>query len=112
MPWKKGESGNPNGRPRKNRALSDLLRTVGGKKPDGKDQPNKRLLAETLWTMAVGGDVAAARLIYEYVDGKPPQRVQHEGGDSPMALVIEYVNDWHEEDTTTDSTSWAAGDTE
>ena len=67
-----GNRANPNGRPRKKRALSELLRTVGNRAIDGKRK--KLLLAETLWDMALKGDIAAIRLIYEYCDGKPLQR--------------------------------------
>lgn len=76
----KGHSGNPNGRPKKGRALSDLLRTAGNKS-HGEGITRKRALAEKIWEMALDGDLSAARLIYEYVDGKPKQRHEHAGND-------------------------------
>ena len=68
----KGNCANPAGRPRKKRALSALLRSIGAHKTDD-GIPKRRALAEKVWELALDGDLAAARLIYEYCDGKPPQ---------------------------------------
>lgn len=91
MGWKPGESGNPKGRPRKERALSNLLRIIGDT-PNADGVLKKRALAEVVWGAALGGDLTAARLIYEYCDGKPVQRNEISGPDSgPIPLAFEHA---------------------
>ena len=100
MPWVKGQSGNPKGRPKKKRALSTMLLTLGSGKADGSDITRRRQLAETVWKMALGGDLAAAKLIYEYCDGKPTQRLEHTG-DSGGPLEVQYIDGWRQDYTVT-----------
>lgn len=77
--WKKGQSGNPGGRPK-------LLQEV-------RDAAQKRCLdvVEILWDIARDEDrpeqarIAAGTKILEYGVGKPPQRVELEGNpDRPI----------------------------
>lgn len=74
-----------------------MLRTVGGRSENGKS--NKRQLAEKIWEMALAGNIAAARLIYEYCDGKPTQHLEHTGLEgnpivtSNTIIVREYLSD-------------------
>lgn len=82
--WQPGESGNPKGRPRKQRALSALLRTVGGTHTE-EGLLKRRALAEKVWELALKGDLDAAKIIYEYCDGKPVQRQEVTGaGGGPI----------------------------
>jgi len=76
--WLPGHSGNPRGRPRKGRALSEHLRAVLGEEveaPDGRRVTRARLLAEVLVSAALGGDVRAARLLLEHLEGRPGLKV-------------------------------------
>jgi len=59
MTFVKGKSGNPKGRPPKERALSDQLEAAGSKtyEFDGKRISGKRLIARLLWELAVHGRV-------------------------------------------------------
>lgn len=62
QPWKKGQSGNPGGRPRGERLVTTLVREL--------DRAGTReKLARTLIRMALGGDIAAMREIFLRVDG-------------------------------------------
>ena len=50
--WKKGQSGNPRGRPPKGRALTEILEKAGGSTLedfDGKRRSGKRIAARLVW---------------------------------------------------------------
>ena len=113
--WKPGESGNPNGRPPKGRALTEILEKTGTKtveiqQEDGtvKRVSGKRLLGQMVWEAATTGQVtmpdgtakriedftdwlAVAQFIYKHIDGPPPMKV---GGTGPGgAIVFQVVYD-------------------
>ena len=73
MPWTKGQSGNPSGRPRKGRSLAGLLRSAGGRRVSPEDPCTRlRALVETLWGMAIHDrNPVAIGLIFEYLLGRP-----------------------------------------
>ena len=62
-------------------STAELLRAVAGERiAIGDGDPPRRMsqreaLAHLLWDMALRGDLAACRLILEYTEGKPVQRV-------------------------------------
>lgn len=66
--WKKGESGNPNGRPKKIPELRELLGNVLGDSKDGKTAAEAILMA--LRAKAIRGDVRAAELLLDRAYGK------------------------------------------
>lgn len=103
----KGVSGNPNGRPPKNRALTEILEKAGavGLDVNGQRVSGKRLLASLLWEGATtrrvtfpGGEVCTlgiddwlglAKFIYQQVDGPPKQNLELAGpGGEPFQHVI------------------------
>jgi hypothetical protein len=91
MPFVKGQSGNPNGRPKKGRSLTDEIEKVlRCKGPDGR--PNKALFAERVVQMAIEGNVAAANLVLSYIDGKPLQSIDLTSEESVRLKVIKGVD--------------------
>jgi ribosomal protein L12E/L44/L45/RPP1/RPP2 len=72
--WRRGASGNPAGRPHKGSTVTDILETLGDTRTE-KGITRKEALGERLWEMALNGEMAAIRLIIEYLDGKPLQQM-------------------------------------
>jgi hypothetical protein len=93
MPFKPGQSGNPAGRPRKGKALTEILQTAGAKtlEYDGKRITGKRLIAHLLWQAATAGAVIfpdgrsesldmegwldVVKWLYTRLDGAPTQAI-------------------------------------
>lgn len=79
MGWEKGQSGNPGGRPRKGRTLSELMERIGAERdqvarPDGLApvaMTKRERLVRELYGRALAGELAAIRLVLEYLVGKP-----------------------------------------
>ena len=89
-PWKKGQSGNPNGRPKKDRCISDILREQGLNIIDGK-HTNLQLIVEKLYEKASGGDLKAIDMIFDRLEGKPAQKVEVEESILPTGFDIEII---------------------
>ena len=67
--WKPGQSGNPNGRPRKGYSITDTIRNM----METVDKDVKKDLGNMILQKALKGDLKAAELIWAYMDGKPIQ---------------------------------------
>ena len=74
--WKKGESGNPAGRPKKIPELRELLANVLGDEKDGKTAAEAILMA--LRAKATKGDVRAAELLLDRAYGKAGMNIELE----------------------------------
>jgi hypothetical protein len=72
-PFKKGQSGNPNGRPRKLPELDKLLADVLGEEKDGVSAGEAILKA--LRAKATKGDVRAAEVLLDRAYGKARQTI-------------------------------------
>lgn len=74
--WKPGESGNPNGRPPKGYSITEWFKEFIASKEDDqiREAIGKKLLGK-----ALEGDLAAIRLIWNYMDGMPPQDLTSKG---------------------------------
>jgi hypothetical protein len=84
-PWAKGQSGNPNGRPVK--SLTTVLRKVVAQKREG--ECGNVLLAKKLRELAFEGGLEAIKYIYDRLDGRPVQALEHSGPEGgPIALDI------------------------
>lgn len=79
--WQIGQSGNPNGRPRRGRSVAELARAISQEKVEFVDDSERALytrlerLLRVMWTMALDGDLKAIRCLLEYMEGRPAQMV-------------------------------------
>lgn len=90
--WKKGQSGNPNGRP-KLPDIRDALAKILADEKDGYTALEATLMA--LRAKAVRGDIRAAEALLDRAFGRPKQAIDHTtGGDKlvPNTITIELVN--------------------
>jgi len=85
-PFKKGQSGNPNGRPRKLPELDKLLADVLGEEKDGVTAAEAILKALRL--KAAKGDTRAAEIILDRAYGKARQTIEQH---TTLPTKIEFV---------------------
>ena len=76
-PFKKGQSGNPSGRPKKLPELDKLLADVLGEEKDGITAAEAIL--KKLRAMAAAGNIRAAELLLDRGYGKAKQTIEHGG---------------------------------
>ena len=97
MTFVKGESGNPNGRPKKGHSLSDLLLSALAEKGQ-KGIPKRKELMQVLLDMALAGDLDAIKVVLDRSDGKVLEKHQHTGSEGGPIEVKTYVSispdDW------------------
>lgn len=84
MTWKKGESGNPNGRPPAGRAFAEALRVIG------EEKGNLEAVAAKVWELARDGDLRAIKLLAERLDGKPIK------GEEPLPELYDELPEFEE----------------
>lgn len=109
--WQKGQSGNPNGRPPKNEAWSDLLRNYGNKTVediDGKKRAGKRVIVRVALELATTGSAElpggkrievngdawfdVVKWIFDRVDGKPTQPADFTTGGEPLTALTVHID--------------------
>lgn len=83
--WKKGESGNPNGRP-KLPDLKEAMSTILGETKEGRTALEAILSAIRL--KAVKGDIRAAELLLKYTYQLPSQRIETDEGVRSINVVF------------------------
>lgn len=109
--FKKGQSGNPKGRPKGGKSLTDILREVGeieDVKHNGEIIARKTALAHKMWSLALQGKPEVMRYMYDRLDGKPTQEIKVNSDasiDAPIHLhvgatitVVDYDGSTEDED--------------
>ena len=74
--WKKGESGNPKGRPKKELTIPHILREILNEEIDGKTR--SEIIMQRVVQKAYDGDSWAVQFIADRTEGKPSQHLQVE----------------------------------
>lgn len=67
--WLPGQSGNPNGRPKKGHSITETIKAMMDERPE-----IKKALAAKVLQMASEGDITAMKTIWNYLDGMPMQK--------------------------------------
>lgn len=84
--WKKGQSGNPKGRP-KGAGLTDAVRRVLSQEHNGR--PVVEVLAEIVVRHALAGKYTFAKEIWDRIDGRVQDKLEVESkGAQPVVLTI------------------------
>ena len=74
--FKKGQINNPNGRPKKGYSITETM-----KKMLRADPNIKKALSQMVLQKAIKGDLAAAKVIWSYMDGTPISTLELTGKD-------------------------------
>lgn len=84
--FKKGQTGNPNGRPPKKVSIISHVKDYADQIPDGKEMPRAQLLALALWEKALDqDDEFAQKILLEHLDGRPVSTLELRGDpDNPI----------------------------
>lgn len=92
--WKKGVSGNPRGRPKKQDSLTTLLQEEIAKicPADREKRTWKELIVRATLQLAMKGNPTALKEVWERLDGKTLQSGKLQlGGDDGKQVVIKVV---------------------
>ncbi len=81
--WKKGESGNPNGR---RNAYTDLIKDFSFLKVDDKER--REIVVAKLFQLAERGDLNAIRFIVERLEGKALERQERTTKSEPIQVMV------------------------
>ena len=84
MPWQKGQSGNPGGRPKAVEGLAELIRK---ELKDGTEAV-KKLLDILQYAPDHGHRIHALKVLLEYGYGKPSQNVNL-ATENPLRIIVE-----------------------
>lgn len=104
--WKPGQSGNPKGRPKNARLLSDRLRAAASKtiEVDGKPIAGSIIAARIAWEAITKGKVkfpddteetilsfdqwlGLMKFVYGQTEGAPPTAIEHTGADGGDIVI-------------------------
>ena len=91
--FKKGQSGNINGRPKEPWTMTGLYKEAGDE-ADETGVPMKLAVAKKLWRLASKGDVVAIKELGNRIDGMPKQSTDiTSGGKELQPILVKFLND-------------------
>lgn len=73
--FKPGQSGNPNGRPKKGTSLTELMREYLQEIDPATGKERRQTFIEKVQALAQKGDATALKLVWNYLEGMPQQSV-------------------------------------
>lgn len=86
--FKPGQSGNPKGRPPKGYSITEMMKEMLASDPDLKKEIGYKIAEK-----AKRGDMAAMKMLWQYMDGMPQQNVDLKSGDEPLSITFNFGND-------------------
>ncbi len=86
--WKKGQSGNPAGRPKKAVCIPDLLKKISDEE-SGSDMNKLEVVLRVIYKKAVSGDLQCAQFIADRMEGKPRQAMDITSAKETMIVQMD-----------------------
>lgn len=84
-PWKPGQSGNPNGRPKTKPATDELKAQLDAARDVG-DGTDLRAIISEVKRRAANGEQWAVQLVFDRLDGKVPQPIAGDDDLDPVTV--------------------------
>ena len=75
-PFKKGQSGNPNGRPKKINTIPDILRKIGDEEGTADGKSKLDVIMNKVFQFALEGKPWAVQFIADRTEGKPKEFIE------------------------------------
>ena len=94
-PFKKGQSGNPNGRPKKERTLINIAEAMLKEKVplEGHDELMAQALVKQWLINCLKGNAPLFKELLDRLYGKAPEHITLEGGEKPLTFKVIHDND-------------------
>ena len=89
-PFKKGQSGNPKGRPKKSKCIPEILRRITAEK-DKSGVTKLNLILNNVVNEAIKGDTWSIQFIADRMEGKPAQVIQQTIEELPNGFTTERI---------------------
>ncbi len=86
--WKKGQSGNPKGRPKNGLCLTSIAKAkLGEKAPDDPDGRTWAQLIVDQWLAQTLSNPSYFKELLERIEGKVPQALEHTGAEGGPIMI-------------------------
>lgn len=95
-----GNTANPHGRPPGTLSLVSLLKKHLEEIPDGEKRSRAEIFIQKTLTQAMKGDPANAKLVWQYIEGLPQQRVDVTTGGKPISILANVQGDHSDKEDT------------